>query len=416
MGRLSTSLLATAHRETKECLLSQMTLKSFCVVCVCFLALSASADSSNDKGSSSSFPLVFCDRTTECAELYRKGVDVPRFGDPETSCDPNAVCGCDPVQLIEHAGICWHRSSDNKIKETLMNMQLAVFHQAASVLSDPLSAELQCPPASPSDRDVPLPSLFSNPDIFVHPSLVLRQRSVHTAINTTTTSTAVFTTSKLPHGEVVMKIPKRALISKETMQDSPFGQFLLTMKANSNIWFPMFSVLLLSEILNPSTKFMDIICNLPDSYSHSAYFWPRSALDAGQLAARDQRLKFLFYFYNQAAPSISSIQSSVVPWSVFEFRTFLWAFLSMELNALSFGVADKVSVLPGINNFQHSLKPNLKLSLDSSGSDFYNVIVSKKKGIPAAQELTFSHGALCNEELMFRYGVALEGNKIKCSM
>jgi hypothetical protein len=393
-----------------------MILKSFFVVFVCFLAQSASADRTNDKGPSSSLPVVFCDRITECAELYLKGVDVPRFGDPETSCDPNSVCGCEPVQLIEHAGICWHRSSDNKIKETLMNMQLAVFHQAASVLSDPLSAEFQCPPISSSGRDVPLPSLFSNPDIVVHPSLVLRQRSVHSAINSTMTSSAVFTTSKLPHGEVVMKIPKQALISKETMQDSPFGQFLLTMKANSNIWFPMFSVLLLSEILNPNTKFIDIICHLPDSYSHSAYFWPRSALDARQLDARDQRLKFLFYFYNQAAPSISSIHSNIVPWSVFEFRTFLWAFLSMELNSISFGSADKVSVLPGINQFQHSLKPNLKLSLDSSSSDFYNVVVSKKKGIPAAQELTFSHGALCNEELMFRYGVALEGNKIKCSM
>ena len=409
------ALLAGAEHSREERPLNQMILKTFFVVFVCFLVQSASADWNYDKESTSSLPVVFCERVTECAELYLTGVDVPRFDNPETSCDPNSVCGCDPRQLIEHAGICWFRSSsNNKVQEKLMNMQVVVFHQSASLLSAPFSAELQCPNTGPLDRDVPLPSLFSNPDIFVHPSLVLRQKSVPSAINTTITSSAVFTTSKLSHGDVVMKIPKQALISKETMKDSPNGQFLLSIKANSNIWFPMFSVLVLSEISNPNTKLSDIICHLPDSYSHSAYFWPRSALEARQSKARDERLKFMFYFYNQVAPSLSAIHGKNVPWSVFEIRNFLWAYHSMELNSLNLGGPDKVTVVPGLNQFQHSLKPNLKLSSDSSSSAFYNVVVSKKKGISAGQELTFSHGAFCNEELIYRYGVALEGNKIKC--
>jgi hypothetical protein len=395
-----------------------MILKGFLILFILSLFESASAEGfqSYDKQSTSSLPVVFCERITECAELYLKGVDLPRFNDADTSCDPNSVCGCDPRQLIEHAGICWFRSSsDNNVKEKLMKMQLAVFHQTSSFLSAPYSAELQCPSAASPDSDLPLASLFSNPDVHVHPSLVVRQRSVQSAINTTLTNNAVFTTSTLAHGEVVMTIPKQALISKDAMKDSPNGRFLLSIQANSAIWFPIFSVFVLSELGNPDAKLKDIICQLPDSYSHSAYFWPHSALNASQLKAREMRLNFMFFFYNQIAPSIASRYGKDVPWSLFNFRAFLWAYLSMELNTVNLGGPDMISLLPGLNQFQHSLKPSLKLILESSSSSFYKVVVSKKKGVSAGSELTFSHGALCNDELLYRYGRPLEGNKIKCS-
>jgi hypothetical protein len=369
-----------------------------------------------DKESTSSLPVVFCDRITECSELYIKGVDLPRFDYGEMSCDPNSVCGCDPVQLIEHGGICWFRSSsDNGVREKLLKMQVAVFLQTSSILSAPHSAELQCPQMDESDIDVPLARLFSNPDVYVHPSLVLRQKLVTSAINTSLTNSAVFTTSTLAHGEVIMRIPKRALISKDSMNDSPNGRFLLSVQANSAIWFPIFSVLVLFEMGNPDVLLRDVICHLPDSYSHSAYFWPHSALHAHQLKAREHRLNFMFYFYNQIAPSIASRYGKDIPWSLFEFRSFLWAYLSMELNSVNLGGPDMVSVLPALNRFQHSLKPNSKLILESMSSSFYKVVVSKKKGIPAGHELTFSHGALCNEELAYRYGSTLEGNKVECS-
>jgi hypothetical protein len=394
-----------------------MILKSFVVLLLHFVLPFATAEGfqSYDKESTSSLPVVFCEKITECAELYLKGIDLPRFNDAETSCDPNSVCGCDPRQLIEQGGICWFRSSDNAVREKLMKMQVAVFHQTSYLLSAPHSPELQCPPIGASDSDLPMSTLFSNPDVYVHPSLVLRQKSVPSALNTTIINGAVFTTSALALGEVVMKIPKQALISKEAMKNSPNGRFLLSIQSNSAIWFPIFSVFVLSELGNPDAKLKDIICHLPDSYSNSAYFWPHSVLDAHQLKAREQRLNFMFYFYNQIAPSLASRYGKDVPWSLFEFRSFLWTYLSMELNSVNLGGPDMVSVLPGLNQFQHSLKPNLKLILESSSSSFYKVVVSRKKGIPAGLELTLSHGALCNEELMYRYGLTLEGNKVKCS-
>jgi hypothetical protein len=320
------------------------------------------------------------------------------------------------MQLLEHGGICWYQSSSNHAKQKLLKMQIAVFQEIAPSFSAPQTPHaLQCPPFSPSDNDVNMASLLLNPDIHVHPSIVLRHVSVTTDVNTTVSKRAVFATSKLAHGEVIMKIPKQSLISKETLKESAAGQFVLSLQTNVAIWQPLFSVFLLFEKEDPASKFKDIICHLSDSYLHSAHFWPQAAIKTRHMEQEDLlRLTFMFNFYNQMAPAIASRYGKTVPWSFFEFRSFLWAYFSASANSIFLGGPDSLSTIPGLHQFQHSLKPNLKLILDSSSHSFYNVIVSRKKGIAEGHELTFSHGAFCNKELIFRYGFAVEGNKIKC--
>jgi hypothetical protein len=370
-----------------------------------------------DKERTSSLPLVACDRIAACAQLFVEGLDLPRFNDSETSCDPDSVCGCDPRQLLEFGGVCWFQSSSQRVREKLLKMQIAVFYEMAPFhIAPPTLAALNCPPIGSSDSDVPLASLFSNPDIYIHPALVLRHRTVSSAINTTMRKRAVFTTSSLEHGDVVMKIPKQALLSKGTLKESPNGQFVLGFSTNLPFLHPLFSVFLLFEKEDPSTTWRDIICHLSDSYSHSAHFWPFSAIKNRGLEQETlQRLSVMFLFYNQMAPAIASRWGKTVPWSFFDLRYFLWAYFSMEFNSVHVAGPESLSIVPALHQLQHSLKPNLKLNLESSSNSFYRVVVSKRKGISVGHELTISHGAFCNDQLMIRYGLTKEGNKLRCN-
>jgi len=379
---------------------------------------SAQEPAAADKEYTSSLPAVSCQRIVACAQLFFKGVDLPHFNaDGETSCDPDSACGCDPWQLLEHAGICWQQSTSSSVKAKLLDMQVAVYQQQAPLLTGPLtSTEIQCPSISSTDAGSPLASLLTNPDVYIHPSLLLRHVSSASAINTTISSRAVYTTSKLALGDVVMKIPKQALISREVLKDTPNGSFLLAILSGPNpIWDALFSLFLLFEKSNPDSKWKDVICNVPGSYSHNPKFWALSAIKALDMEKETVlRLKYLFIFYNQAAPSIASRYGKNVPWSVFEFRSFMWAFSSIEAHSIHVAGPDSLAVIPGLHQVRHSLKPNLKLHLDSLNSSFYSVIVSKKKGIKEGEELTFSHGALCNKQLLLKYGFTIEGNSLKC--
>ena len=407
---------ASARLICRLQLLREMIIIKVCVFVFAFLLQASTVSPQEpDKQYTSSLPAVSCHGISACAQLYFKGIDLPRFNaDGETSCDPDSVCGCDPWQLIEYAGICWQQSTSESVKAKLLEMQVTVYFQQAPLLSGPLtSTDIQCP--SVSSTGLPFASLFTNPDLYVHPSLVLRHTSGPSAINTTMTNSAIVTTSKLAHGDVVMKIPKQALISKESLKDTPNGQFLLAMLSGQVILDALFSLFLLFEKGNPDSNWKDIICHLPASYSHSPKFWPLSAMKSHDLEKETvQRVKYALIFYNQAAPSIASRYGKNVPWSVFEFRSFMWAFSSIEASSIHVAGPDSLAVIPGLHQVKHALKPNLKLHLDSSNSSFYSVVVSKKKGIRAGDELTFSHGAHCNKYLLLKNGITIEGNSLKC--